>query len=53
MQKGIIIEQGATAEGFGAPQHGYTKMLLDSIRGRRWTPPGIGSLSPDRKAASS
>jgi peptide/nickel transport system ATP-binding protein len=31
MQQGRIVEEGATREVFRAPQHAYTRLLLDSI----------------------
>jgi len=45
MQKGIIVEEGPTAEIFAAPRHAYTGTLLDSIPVRGWTPPEMDGLA--------
>ena len=40
MRRGQIVEQGSTATVFAQPAHEYTRMLLDSVPGRGWAPPG-------------
>ncbi len=36
MQSGKVVELGATHELFTAPEHAYTKRLLDAVPGRDW-----------------
>ncbi|MGP1357021.1 ABC transporter ATP-binding protein, partial [Roseicyclus sp.] len=36
LQRGVIVEQGSTAEIFANPQHAYTRSLLDAVPGRDW-----------------
>ena len=38
MRRGAIVEQGLTQAVFAAPQHEYTRALLDSVPGRGWAP---------------
>ena len=40
MQRGVIVEQGPTAQVFERPTHAYTQTLLDSVPGRGWAPKG-------------
>jgi peptide/nickel transport system ATP-binding protein len=37
MKDGIVVEAGVTAEVFRAPQHEYTRALLDAVPGRDWS----------------
>lgn len=34
LEKGVVVEAGETASVFGAPQHPYTRRLLDAIPGK-------------------
>ena len=42
MEKGLLVEQGAVAEVFAAPQHPYTQKLLSSTPQRQ-----VGAKAPD------
>lgn len=36
MHRGAIVEEGATADVFGTPQHAYTRALFDAAPGRNY-----------------
>ncbi len=36
MQRGVIVEQGPTADIFSNPKHAYTRALLDAVPGKSW-----------------
>jgi microcin C transport system ATP-binding protein len=44
MERGVIVEQGATADVTQRPQHAYTQKLLDSKPVRSVSPPGEGTV---------
>jgi microcin C transport system ATP-binding protein len=42
MEKGVLVEQGPTAQVIGRPQHPYTQKLVNSRPAREVAPPGTG-----------
>jgi microcin C transport system ATP-binding protein len=44
MEKGILVEQGTTAEVIGRPQHPYTRKLVNSRPARDVQAPGTGTV---------
>jgi microcin C transport system ATP-binding protein len=49
MEKGVLVEQGTTAEVIGRPQHPYTRKLVNSRPSRDVDPPGNGRVVHARK----
>ncbi|MER7958225.1 ATP-binding cassette domain-containing protein [Streptomyces sp. NPDC096030] len=43
MRHGRVVEAGATADVLAAPQHPYTRLLLDSVPHPGWNPHGIAA----------
>ena len=41
MEKGVIVEYGTARSIFEAPQHYYTKKLIDAAPERTWSPPWL------------
>ncbi|MEO0831071.1 MAG: microcin ABC transporter ATP-binding protein, partial [Pseudomonadota bacterium] len=50
MEKGVMVEFGTAEDVFNAPQHEYTKMLLDAAPGRDWHPPRLSREEATRIA---
>jgi microcin C transport system ATP-binding protein len=44
MEKGVLVEQGTTAQVIGQPQHPYTQKLVNSRPVREVDPPGAGTV---------
>jgi len=44
MEKGVLVEQGSTAQVIGRPQHPYTQKLVNSRPGRDVGSPGSGTV---------
>ena len=44
MEKGVMVEQGPTAQVIGRPQHPYTQKLVNSRPSRDVAPPADGSI---------
>jgi peptide/nickel transport system ATP-binding protein len=55
MKDGVVVEEGATGDVLSAPQHPYTRRLLDAVpgpgsRGRRLSPPVAAGAAVERAA---
>jgi microcin C transport system ATP-binding protein len=44
MEKGVLVEQGTTAQVIGRPQHPYTQKLVNSRPSREVSRPGTGTV---------
>ena len=49
MEKGVLVEQGTTAQVIGRPQHPYTQKLVNSRPAREVGQPGRGSVVTAKK----
>jgi microcin C transport system ATP-binding protein len=49
MEKGVLVEQGPTAQVIGRPQHPYTQKLVNSRPGRDVGSPGTGTVVDARR----
>ncbi|MEV7420553.1 ATP-binding cassette domain-containing protein [Streptomyces sp. NPDC089919] len=43
MRRGAVVERGPTADVLAAPQHPYTRLLLESVPRPGWDPSAIGA----------
>ncbi|WP_454739359.1 ABC transporter ATP-binding protein [Cupriavidus necator] len=41
MHRGTVVEQGSPADIFRAPQHAYTRKLIDAMPGKDWDPQAV------------
>lgn len=41
MHRGTVVEQGSPADIFLAPQHAYTRKLIDAMPGKDWDPQAV------------
>ncbi|MFN2646126.1 MAG: ABC transporter ATP-binding protein, partial [Burkholderiales bacterium] len=51
MEKGVMVEQGATRDVIERPQHPYTRKLVESKPERRIAPPGDGRVVSAKNVA--
>jgi microcin C transport system ATP-binding protein len=49
MEKGVLVEQGPTAQVIGRPQHPYTQKLVNSRPAREISPPATGTVVAAKK----
>ncbi|MEM9011116.1 MAG: ABC transporter ATP-binding protein [Pseudomonadota bacterium] len=52
MEKGVMVEFGTAEAVFNAPQHPYTRRLLDAAPGKDWHPPRLTPEEAARIASS-